>query len=132
MEGRPWLTWLFARLAKSETLKFFRVDWPIAGNDDMRLFVSVVLDIKARLHDRYGIQTFVLSIYPGELRYVEKIKPLLEAAGVIVFDFSRVDIYRLLGNRTTIYGNSHPSEVAHKLYADLISHEMRERGLVTH
>jgi hypothetical protein len=76
-QGRPFLTSLYHLLNPSETLKYFHADWPKVGDQQIRLFAALILDIRDRLKERYGIKTLIFSVYPGERRYIDRLKPIL-------------------------------------------------------
>jgi hypothetical protein len=129
-DGRPLLSKTYRILAKSATLSFFNVEFPSFGADEFKLFADLILDIKARTEKDFHVKTFIFSVFPGERRYASKLIPLLEKGGVIVFDFSNVDVQKMLGDRRYIYGNAHPSELAHRVYSDLFVYEAQKRHIL--
>lgn len=131
-KSRPFRTNLFDFLGNSELLNFFRIEWPIIEEDELTLFTAIIVDIKNTLEKKYGIKKFIFSFFPTNTRYVKQLKPLLEKQGIEVFDFANVDAWGLMQDRFFIFGNGHPSPEGYQFYADLVSNEIHNRGLISY
>ena len=127
--GRPLWSSILELLAHSELLSYFHIDLPLAGDQDFVLFAAIIREIRDTLKEKYGINTFIFSIFPGDNYYASRLLPLLQHEGVEVFDFSEVDIDGLMKGRNLLFGNYHPSPLSHRFYADLLVREMRKRSI---
>jgi hypothetical protein len=105
-----------------------RIDIPWIGDSEIQYMVKAILKIKELSLSRFRAQKFIFSIYPGATLYAERLRPALENAGITVFDFSGVDIWRLSQNNAAIIGDGHPSPLGHRFYAELLYKELEKRG----
>ena len=131
-KSRPVRTKIFDFLGYSEFLNFFKIEWPLIGEDELDLFTAIIADIKVKLVKDYQIKKFVFSVFPTNSRYIGQLKPLLEKQGIEVFDFSKVDVWSLMHDRFFLFGNGHPSPEGYQLYADLVFNEIKKRGLTSY
>ncbi len=131
-KSRPFRTKLFDFLGNSELLNFFRIEWPVIGEDELKLFTAIIVDIKSRLETEYKIKKFIFSFFPTNARYVKQLKPLLEKQGIEVFDFSNVDALGLMHERFFLFGNGHPSPEGYQFYSELVANEIKSRGLLSY
>jgi hypothetical protein len=130
-ETRGFTNFIYAILAKSEFLKFFKIDLPIYYSDeDIEIFVQIMREAKFRLKEKFNIEKFIVAVYPQERQFVARFKSRLEALGIVVIDFSHIPISALLKYNDTIPGDGHPSKLAHRLYADLLVEEIKRLKLV--
>ncbi|MBL7715483.1 MAG: hypothetical protein JNL01_08420 [Bdellovibrionales bacterium] len=125
--GRPFLTWFYGLIGNSALFKHFGVDLPLIGAREIQLMKAMILDLRSSIRNHYGIDHFVLSVFPGSTRWSVPLAEQLRQEGVAVFDFSGLPINEKETPGFFIPGDGHPSAAGHRLYARLLHREITKK-----
>lgn len=126
-DTRPFTQFFFHFLSQSELLKYFQIDFPITADRGTSLFVAVNREIKNKLRDRFGIERYIVAIYPEHTKHHKSLVSKLEEAGIEVIDLSGVQISQLTKGGAYLPGDGHPSALGHRVYSDLLVSELKKR-----
>jgi hypothetical protein len=122
--SRPLESRIHRLLGASGLLRHFTVDFPARfGEQDYRLFTSVVTELKAELARRKGIREFTLVFYPGS-QLAPVLIPYLQGAGIRVLDYSRLDLGKLVESPAIPGEGVHPSAAANRVLAERLARDL--------
>jgi hypothetical protein len=111
--GRPLQSILYSVLGKSQTLRFFNIDFPLNYSDDDLKTTAGIIDESRRFYQaKFNSDRFYVLIYPG-LGYPDLL-PHLEAAGIPYLDYSDLP---QMHNDDFWLGEGHPSAKGHRIVA---------------
>ena len=128
--GRPFRTRLYQLLGKSELVRYFHVELPRVGDDQITLFAEVMGEIKRLAEQKFGARHFYMVIYPGHVLPDDMVIPVLKKKGIRILDYSFLAIDKLLGGRNIFPVESHPTPLTHRLLSELIVRDLRRDGVV--
>lgn len=120
--GRPLQSFVYSGLGKSQTLRFFNIDFPLNYSDDNLKTTARIIDESRRIYQaKFNSDRFYVLIYPG-LGYPDLL-PYLEAAGIPYLDYSDLP---QMHNDDFWLGEGHPSAKGHRIVAARV---VRDLGL---
>jgi len=108
--GRPILTRLYWLISKSQTLKYFRIDWPRVNENHIRLTARIISESRRLFREKFGSDAFYVLIYPGAIYYGKRLIPYLEQADIKYLDYSDLPSEK-------IPYDGHPTAKAHQAVA---------------
>jgi hypothetical protein len=122
--GRPGLSLFYAIAGKSQTLRYFNINFPPQmRSQDYMATVSMIDEARRLFRQKFRSDGFVVLIYPG--RGVPDLLPYLEAAGIDYLDYS--DIPEIYHDNFWL-GEGHPTAGAHKIVAEMLVRDLRLRA----
>ena len=86
--GRPMTTLLYRVLSRSQTLDFFKADWPSVTDADVRFTARIIAESQRLFREQFVSDEFYVLIYPGASRYGDLLVPYLAQAGIKYLDYS--------------------------------------------
>jgi len=121
--GRPLISRIYRRLGKSETLKYFHVNFPMRINGDhIRLTAEVIRESQRLFTQQFEGSDFYVLFYPAGKLHTKQIIPCLLQSGIKYLDYTSLFAR---GEKDIVFpGDGHPTAhateaVARKLVADL-------------
>jgi hypothetical protein len=120
VSGRPTLSIFYWIASKSQTLRYFGIDFPLRYSDEhLKTTVRIIEESRNTYRDKFNSDEFYVLIYPG-LGFPELI-PFLEAAGIRYLDYSDIPpIY----NDDFWLGEGHPTAKAHRIVAEKLVQDL--------
>lgn len=115
--GRPALTRLYQLLSRSQTLKFFRSDWPRVKEGDLRLTARLISESRTLFHEQFNSDDFYVLIYPGSTIYGKRLIPYLKQANITYFDYSSLPFEK-------IPYDGHPTARTHQAVAERLTRDL--------
>lgn len=114
--GRPYRQIAYDLLSRSEVLRFFHVDFPLALSEtDFELVAALLAQARDAYRERFGNDRFYVLLYPGATT-LAPLRPKLETRGVSVLDYT--GLFDGETRPLTIAGDGHPTALAHELVAN--------------
>lgn len=85
--GRPIVTFLYRRIARSQLVKYFGVNHPRINDDHIRITARIIEESRNAFREKFNSNDFYVLIYPGS-RYGQRMIPYFESAGIRYLDYS--------------------------------------------
>jgi hypothetical protein len=120
VSGRPLVALLYSIAGKSQTLKYFHIDFPLSTRtQDLETTARIFEESRNVYREKFDSDEFYILIYPG-LGAPELI-PYLETAGINYLDYSDLPY---IHNDDFWLGEGHPSAKAHKIVAEKLVQDL--------
>ena len=120
VSGRPFVSLLYSIAGKSQTLKYFHVNFPLSTRTrDLEITARIFEESRNIYQEKFDSHEFYIIIYPG-LGAPELI-PYLETAGINYLDYS--DLPYIYESDFWL-GEGHPSAKAHKIVAEKLVQDL--------
>lgn len=120
------LRWLLEGYGQTRFAKVTRFELPVISDYHLRLTARIFAGIQDQFRKAYPqFKGLIVTSYPANGIYFEKLKVLLEAEGIKVFDFSGYDIDKLLNGNDRMATDPHPTKFAHAFYSEILQRELK-------
>src|SRR5262249_26474366 len=116
--GRPWETFLFDLLSRSNALAYLGVDFPThLSHGDIALSAQIILESKTTYERKFPGNPFYVLILPESQDYLHEFREALTERGI---QFLSIDPYPI-SNRDRLPGDPHPSPEGQAILGERIA-----------
>ena len=114
--GRPLLSVVYSFLIKSQTLKYFKINFPLKMNSrHIKLFGKIIEASRDSFKKQFGTDEFYVAIYPST-KFPESLKRFFDRSHIKYLDYSKWVDFKDESFRIKVDG--HPSPKAHAVLAE--------------
>ncbi len=121
---RGFLNSLLLAFGQSGFANFFAIDLPIYSENHFRLFAKVVDEIFVEIRKRFNIENSIIVVYPDNGFWLPFWKPFLQNQQIQILDYQNLRLWETLKHNDIILGEGHPTGMAYRLLADLITEDI--------
>lgn len=119
--------WLLRSYGHTNLAQVTKLDLPLIDDQQMELIADILVEVKSELRKKIPtLKDFLVVSFPGNNFYVSRLKDRLQAKKITFVDHSEVDVGLLLKGHHNLLVDSHPSSLAHELFADLLLEDLKD------
>jgi hypothetical protein len=120
--GRPFLSFLYSTISKSEIVRYFNIDFPWKINDShIKITFRLIEESRNRFRQQFHSDDFYVLLYPGSENAKEMIA-YFQRAQIKYLDYS--NLVELTTTEFHIKGDGHPTAKGHKTIAEMLTRDL--------